>query len=101
MNTAKILKETEKAYFLHYGVNVWEEMFYIKTWMPKSMINVSKNESGIITFEPKNNWILGAKVKDYLKYIIESGLNISDGKRHFLELGKNEDVTYTYYTGAK
>lgn len=99
MNTAKVLKETEKAYFLHMGVDVWEEMYYIKTWMPKSQITVENRDADdVISFTTKNDWILFSKVKDYVQYCIDNGLNVSETKKTFLRFGTKEDVNHTYYT---
>lgn len=99
MNTAKVLKETEKAYFLHMGVDVWEEMYYIKTWMPKSQITIENRDADdVISFTTKNDWILFSKVKDYVQYCIDNGLNVSETKKTFLRFGAKEDVNHTYYT---
>jgi len=101
MNTARILKETEKTLFLHFGVDVWNELYYIKVWVPKSQLKIVKNENGLITYEVKNDWILFAKLKDYLNYLQNNDYTLSETKTTFLKFGTKEDVNRTYYTGLK
>lgn len=102
MNTAKLIKETEKALYIEMGCELWgDEVVYFKTWMPKSQLVIEKTENGIVSFETKNNWILGAKVKEYFTYLMDNGYNISESKRNFVAIGKNEDVDRVFYNSLK
>lgn len=42
MNTAILLKETEKAIFVTFGADVYERCVTIKTWLPKSQVEIAK-----------------------------------------------------------
>jgi hypothetical protein len=67
---AQVNKETEKALRLTFLVDLYGEKFTIKNqWMPKSMIDIVSMEDGVLEFNPNNDWILDAKVKDYCRYV--------------------------------
>lgn len=96
MNTAKLIKETEKAIFVEFGVWVYEACVTVKTWLPKSQLTIVENKDGKISFETKNNWLLGAKVRDYAQFLDKNGYNMMPELRNFLALGSNEDVEYCF-----
>lgn len=96
MNTAKLIKETEKAIFVEFGAWVYEACVTVKTWLPKSQLTIVENKDGKISFETKNNWLLGAKVRDYAQYLDKNGYNMMPELRNFLALGSNEDVEYCF-----
>lgn len=96
MNTAILLKETEKAIFVTFGADVYEKCVTIKTWLPKSQVEIEKKEGEKIYFELKNNWLLGAKIMDYAKYLDSKGYNMPSELRTYLGVGHNEDIEYCY-----
>ena len=96
MNTALILKETEKAMMIQFGCWMYEQSVTVKTWMPKSQINIVEREGGKMKFEAKNNWILDAKVKDYVKYIDSIGGNLSQEMRLYISGANSEKIEYVF-----
>ena len=96
MNTALILKETEKAMMIQFGCWLYETCVTVKTWMPKSQINIVERDADKISFEAKNDWILDAKVKDYVKYIDSVGGNLSQEMRLYISGANSEKVKYVF-----
>ena len=96
MNTAKLIKETEKAIFVEFGTFVFEACVTLKSWLPKSQLIISESKEGKISFELKNNWLLGAKVRDYAQYLATNGYNMCPELRNYLSVGRNEDIEYCF-----
>lgn len=91
---AKILKETEKAIQISYKVEISCETYHVKSvWMPKSQIEIKSVEGDIMDFEPKNDWILTAKTKDYIKYV-ESMFHLKYEVERFLYTNSKVDFCW-------
>ena len=74
MNTAKVIKETEKAYQLTFICWINEVSQKITTWIPKSMIKLNGTKGDKIEFEFKNSWFLDKKVKEYCQFLKDKGV---------------------------
>lgn len=96
MNTAKLIKETDKAIFVEFGAWVYERSVVVKTWMPKSQITITEINNGKITFEVKVNWLLGSKIKDYANYLNSNGYNMPQELKTFMNIGRNEEIGYCF-----
>ena len=101
-STAIIEKETEKAYQLSFVVDLYGEDFSIKkVWMPKSQIEAIRtfiNDFGhkVLVFQPKNDWILNAKTRDYCKYVASMFENIKHEVKTYLSGINNVTVTWCH-----
>ena len=101
-STAIIEKETEKAYQLSFVVDLYGEDFSIKkVWMPKSQIDSIRtfiNDFGhnVLVFQPKNDWILNAKTRDYCKYVASMFDNIKNEVKTYLSGINNITVTWCH-----
>jgi len=74
---AKLLKETEKAVQVTYCCEIYGEQFTVKSaWIPKSQIEIQSIEGDVLNFNPKNDWILDAKTKDYCKFVKDTFKNV-------------------------
>ncbi len=97
MNTAKINKETEKAILMQFGCWVNDLCTWVTAWMPKSQITEISRENDIMTFDVKNDWILDAKVKDYVTYLSTSG-ELAEEHRNYLSAINAEKVEYVFFS---
>lgn len=70
-------KETEKAVNMKMQVHLGESIMNIFCWMPKSQIEVKSVEGDVMSFMPKSDWILTAKVKDSLVKKQAEGFHLS------------------------
>ena len=101
-STAKIEKETDKAYCLSFVVDLYGEDFCIKkVWMPKSQIEAIRtyeNEAGnkCLVFQPKNDWIINAKTRDYCKWVAETFPNVKSEVKTYLSNINNVTVTWCH-----
>lgn len=96
-NSAKFIKETEKAVYIKFAAWVGEKIAVVKAWMPKSQIEIVEIKGDKIYFNTKNNWILGAKVRDYVKYVCENeyancAQQVLPDFTTFLHFGRNEEI---------
>lgn len=96
MNTALVIKETQKAIFVEFGAFVYNKCIRIKTWLPKSQITIKDNVNDKISFEINNNWLLTAKMIEYAKYLESNGYSMCEELRTLSSLGRNEDVEYCF-----
>jgi hypothetical protein len=96
MNTAKLIKETEKAIFVEFGTFVFEACVTMRAWLPKSQLTIKDKHDDKISFEIKNKWLLGAKVRDYAQYLAANGYNMCPELRNYLSVGRNEDIEYCF-----
>ncbi len=98
MNTAKLIRQTEKAIFVEFVVFLIDDTtLRMKTWLPKSQLkDINELEDGKISFETKGNWLLGAKVRDYAKYLRDNGYELGRGLRGLLDIGRNDDIEYCF-----
>lgn len=98
MNTAKLIKQTEKAIFVEFRCFLIDDStLRIKTWLPKSQLkDINELEGGKISFETKGNWLLGAKVRDYAKYLRDNDYKLGEGLRELLAIGHNDDIEYCF-----
>jgi len=101
-STAIIEKETEKAFCLSFVVDLYGEDFSVKkVWIPKSQISairVYTNASGrnSLVFQPKNDWILNAKTRDYCKWIAETFQNVKREVKTYLSAINSVTVTWCH-----
>ena len=92
--SAKIIKESEKAIYVRACCEYNEEYYHFNMWLPKSQIVEGKRDEELLYFLPKNNWILGAKFKDYAKYRLDVNPTMW-GTLRDVALGRhNPDVDY-------
>lgn len=101
-STAVIEKETEKAFCLSFVVDLYGEDFCIKkVWMPKSQIEAIRtyeNESKhkCLVFQPKNDWILNVKTRDYCKRVAETFPHIKHEVTTYLSNINSVTVTWCH-----
>ena len=101
-STAVIEKETEKAFCLSFVVDLYGEDFTIKKqWFPKSQIEAIRtydNDFGnkCLVFQPKNDWILNAKTRDYCKWVAETFPNIKHEVKTYLSVINSVTVTWCH-----
>lgn len=101
-STAKIEKETEKAFCLSFVVDLYGEDFSIKKqWFPKSQIEAIRtydNDFGhkCLVFQPKNDWILNAKTRDYCKWVSETLQNVKHEVKTYLSGINSVTVTWCH-----
>jgi len=94
---AKFVKETEKAICMSYTCEIYGELFRIKNvWFPKSQITISSIEENVVEFEPKNDWILDAKTKDYCRKIAETFDHVKTEISTYLSRINSEKVTWCW-----
>lgn len=98
MNTAKLIKQTEKAIFVEFCCFLIDDTaLRMKTWLPKSQLkDINELEDGKISFETKGDWLIGAKVRDYAKYLRDNGYELGQGLRELLAIGNNNDIEYCF-----
>lgn len=95
MNTAKLIKETEKAYQLAFVCWINEVSQRVTTWVPKSMLTVNSKNDDKIEFEFKNSWFLDKKVKEYCQFLKEKGIAGSHIESYLSPIS-NESVDYCF-----
>lgn len=94
---ANLIKETEKAVCLTYVCEIYGEDFTCKkVWFPKSQIEIIGIENGVVEFEPKNDWILDVKTKDYCKFVNETFGTVKSEIKTYLSRINCEKVTFCW-----
>ena len=96
INKANVIKETEKAIYVDMVVFLYDETLRLKAWLPKSQIVITEKEGDTIHFNAKANWLLGAKVKDYLTYLSNNNYSMTQEMQTFLTFGNGTDITYCF-----
>ena len=96
MNTALVLRETEKALQIKFGCCIYESIISVKTWIPKSQIEIFDRDHDKITFMPKNDWIIDAKVRDYIKFLKSANCSLSSDLQLYLSNINCEKVDFVY-----
>ncbi len=87
-------KQTEKAINISYVCEIYGEFFKVKNvWFPKSQLDIKLITDSVVEFEPKNNWILDVKTKEYCRYMAETFGNVKSEIQTYLSNINCEKVT--------
>ena len=97
---ALLNKQTEKAVNVSFKCELYGETFTVKSaWLPKSQIEIkSIGEDGVMEFDPKNDWILDAKTRDYCKFVADNFANVKSEVRTYLSPINNVKVDWVWWS---